>query len=92
MIIEINYIGGSEEWWVEIGASQSTIVADIGKVELKFTYGKITILNNVLHTPKMRENLVSGFLLNKARFTLTIASDLYKITKNNIFVLEKVCY
>ncbi|KAL5834983.1 hypothetical protein ACOSQ3_014575 [Xanthoceras sorbifolium] len=33
----------------------------------------------------MGKNLVSGYLLNKAEFTQTIGTDLYTITKNNVF-------
>ena len=39
-----------------------------------------------MHTPEMRKNLVSGFLLNKAGFTHTIGVDLFTLTKNGVFV------
>ena len=39
-----------------------------------------------MHTPEMRKNLVSGYLLNKAGFTQTIGADLFTLTKNGIFV------
>ena len=58
----------------------------LGNVELKFTSGKTLLLKDVMHTPEMRKNLVSGFLLNKAGFTQTIGADMYTITKNGIFV------
>lgn len=57
---------------VLLGDAHTTIVAGIGDVELKFTSGKTLILKDVKHTPEIRKNLVSGFLLNKAGFTQTI--------------------
>jgi len=44
--------------------SHTTTVAGIGDVELKFTSGKNLILKDVMHTPEMRKNLASDFLLN----------------------------
>ena len=49
-----------------LGDSHYIVVADIGEVELKFTSGKSFILKDVLHIPKIRNNLVFGYLLNKA--------------------------
>ena len=71
---------------VLLGDSHSTIVAGSGEVELNFTSGKTIILKDVLHTPEIRKNLVSGYLLNKAGFTQTIGADLFTLTKNGIFV------
>jgi len=71
---------------VLLGDSHTTEVAGIGDVELKFTFGKTLILKDVMHTPKIRKNLVSGFLLNKAGFEQIIASDMYSITKEGVFV------
>lgn len=71
---------------VLLGDSHTTIVAGTGEVELKFTSGKTVVLKDVMHTPEMRKNLVSGYLLNKAGFTQTIGADLYTLTKNNISV------
>ena len=55
-------------------------------MELKFTSGKTLILKDVMHTPKIRKNLVYGFLLNKAEFEQVIGADMYSITKNGVFV------
>jgi len=76
----------AENQKVWLGDSHTTIVAGTGDVELKFTSGKTIVLKNVMHTPEMRKNLVSGYLLNKAGFTQTIGGDLYTLTKNNVFV------
>ncbi|KAE9620733.1 putative RNA-directed DNA polymerase [Lupinus albus] len=54
---------------VLLGDSHTTTVAGTGDVELRFTSGRTLILKDVMHTPEMRKNLVSGFLLNKAGFT-----------------------
>ena len=55
----------SEDKKVLLGDSHSTKVAGTGELVLKFTSGKTIILKDVLHTPEMRKNLVSGYLLNK---------------------------
>ncbi|KAB2628020.1 nucleobase-ascorbate transporter 3-like [Pyrus ussuriensis x Pyrus communis] len=84
MISEINVVDGSEGWWVDNGASRhkgvggdslSTDVAGTGEVELKLTSGKTMTLKDVMHTPAIRKNLVSYFLLNKAGFTQTFEAD-----------------
>lgn len=71
---------------VLLGDSHSTMVKGSGTVDLKFTSGKTLMLKDVLHTPEMRKNLVSGYLLNKAGLYQTIGSDIYTITKNKNFV------
>lgn len=71
---------------VMLSDSHTTKVLGISDVELNFTSGCILTLKNVLHTPNMRKNLVSRFLLNKASFKQTIEFDQYVITKNGKFV------
>ena len=71
---------------VLLGVSHTTTVAGIGNVEIKFTSGKTVLLKDVMHTPEMRKNLVSGFLLNKAGFTQVIGADLYTLTYKGMFV------
>ncbi|GJY33693.1 putative polyprotein, partial [Tanacetum coccineum] len=75
-----------EDKKVLLGDHHTTNVAGIGNVELKFTSGKTMILKDVMHTPEMRKNLVSGYLLNKAGFVQTIGADLFTLTKNGMFV------
>lgn len=48
-----------------MGNSSSSKVEGQGKVTLKMTSGKELVLNNVLHVPDIRKNLVSGSLLCK---------------------------
>ncbi|KAA0035887.1 putative Polyprotein [Cucumis melo var. makuwa] len=69
-----------------LGDHHTTKVSGIREVELKFTSGKMLVLKEVLHTPEIRKNLVSGYLLDKAGFTQTIESDLFTLTKNNVFM------
>ncbi|KAA0049589.1 putative Polyprotein [Cucumis melo var. makuwa] len=80
MISYVNVIGGFEGWWLDTGDHHTTRVAGIGEVELKFTFDKTLMLKEVLHTPEIRKNLVSGYLLNKAGFAQT--------TKSNVFVVK----
>ncbi|GKD10820.1 hypothetical protein Tco_1190505, partial [Tanacetum coccineum] len=75
-----------EDKKVLLGDHHTTNVVGIGNVELKFTSGKMVILKDVMHTPEMRMNLVSGYLLNKAGFIQTIWADLFTLTKNGMFV------
>nr|XP_004511139.1 uncharacterized protein LOC101506812 [Cicer arietinum] len=56
MITEINLVDNK----VLLGDSHTTNVAGIGDVELTFTSGKTLILKDVMHTPEIRKNLVSG--------------------------------
>ena len=55
------YTEKTDDKKVLLGDSHSTNIAGIGNVELKFTSGRTLILKDVLHTPEMRKNLVSGF-------------------------------
>ena len=63
-------------------------VAGIVDMELNFTFKKTLILRNVMHVPKIRKNIVSGFLLNKTWFSQSIGVDLYAITKNEVYMFK----
>ena len=58
--VEVN--GGRELY---MGNSSKPKVVGLEKVCLKMTSGKELVLNDVLHVPEIRKNLVSGSLLSK---------------------------
>ena len=66
--------------------SSSTKVVIKGTVELKFTFGKIVTLMDVLHIPNIRKNLVSGMLLSKHGFKIVFEADKFILSKNGMFV------
>ena len=69
-----------------MGKSFSSKVEGQGKVVLKMTSGKELTLNDVLHVPEVRKNLVSGSLLSKKGFKLVFVSDNFILTKNGMYV------
>lgn len=76
---------------IYLGDSQIAQVIGKGKVLLKFTSGKTLALNNVLHIPNIRANLVSMALLGKVGLKMSFESDKIMITKNNVFVDKGYC-
>ena len=69
-----------------MGTSSSSKVEGQGKVVLKMTSGKELTLNDVLHVPFIRKNLVFGSLLSKKGFKLVFVSDNFILTKNGMYV------
>ncbi|XP_028107665.1 L-type lectin-domain containing receptor kinase IX.1-like [Camellia sinensis] len=67
--------------------SSTSVVARQGKVILKMTSGKELTLNNVLHVPNIRKNLVYGSLLSKNGLELVFKSDKFVLTKSGSFGL-----
>ena len=61
-------------------------IAGTGKVMLKMTSDKVLTLNNVLHVPTIRKNLVSAALLIKNGFKCVLVSDKAVISKNEMFI------
>jgi hypothetical protein len=61
------------------------------KVLLKLTSSKTLALNEVLHVPNIRVNLVFVTLLGKFGIKMSFESDKIVITKNNVFVGKEYC-
>ncbi|KAK4390154.1 hypothetical protein Sango_2078700 [Sesamum angolense] len=53
---------------LHMGNKSSAPIFGVGSIVLEFTSGKTISLSNVLYVPKLRQNLVSGFVLNKCGF------------------------
>ena len=53
---------------------------------IKFTFGKLLSLSNVLDVPFLHRNLVSNTLLNKARLKNVVRGDKVIIFHNGAFV------
>ncbi|XP_060190446.1 uncharacterized protein LOC132619613 [Lycium barbarum] len=58
-------------------------VEGYGKILLKMTSGKVLTLNNVLHVPTIRENLVSAGLLVKNGFKCMLVSEKILLVSGN---------
>ncbi|CAL9000707.1 unnamed protein product [Prunus brigantina] len=69
-----------------MGNSPASKVEGQGKVVLKMTSGKELTLNQVLHMPDIRKNLVSGALLSKNGFGLVFEANKFVLTKNGMYV------
>ena len=66
--------------------SATSQIEGIGRVIVKMTYGKELLLNDILHVPDIRKNLVSGSLLSKYGFRMVFESDKFILTKGGIFL------
>ncbi|KAI3702682.1 hypothetical protein L6452_28431 [Arctium lappa] len=69
-----------------MGNHSTAQVKGKGKVTLEFTSGNTLTLNDVLHVPDVRKNLVSGSILNKHGFKLVFESDKVILSKGGRFV------
>ncbi|CAL9006155.1 unnamed protein product [Prunus brigantina] len=69
-----------------MGNSSTSKIHGQGKIFLKMASGKEVTLNNVLHVPEIRKNLVSGSLLSKNGFKLVFEYDKFVLTKNGMYV------
>ena len=74
-----------------LGDSRSTPISGKGKVLLKLTSRKVLVLNDVLHVPNIRWNLVSVSLLGKTRVRILFDSNKIVLTKNDAFVGKGYC-
>ena len=58
----------------------------ITQVELVFTFEKTLTLNYVYCAPKVKKNLISGFLLNKFGFKQVYEAGKFIFSKGSVFV------
>ena len=72
---------GDDEKVVYLGDSHTAQVLGKGKVMLKLTSRKTLALNDVLHVPNIRANLVSVALLGKVGVKVSFESDKIGMTK-----------
>ena len=77
---------GDEEKVVYLDDSYTSQVLGKGKVILKLTSGKTLALNDVLHVPNIRANLVLVALLGKVGVKVSFEYDRIVMTKNNVFL------
>jgi hypothetical protein len=71
---------------VLMGNGSHTSVHGVGTVDLKFTSGKIMQLKNMHHVPSINKNLVSGFLLCRDGFKVSLESNKLVVSKYGQFV------
>ena len=76
---------------VFMGDSRSSPMIGKGKVILKLTFIKFLALNDVLHVPDIRWNLVSVSLLRKAGVKIMFESNQIMLTKNYAFGGKGYC-
>ncbi|CAL9001610.1 unnamed protein product [Prunus brigantina] len=69
-----------------MGNSSASKVEGQGKVVLKMTSSKEVTINQVLHVPDIRKNLVFGALLSKNGFRLVFEADKFVLIKNGMYV------
>ena len=68
--------------YVYVGDNRSVSMSGKGKVLLKLTSSKTLSLNNVLHVPPFRHNLISVHLLGKANIKVLFDGGMVTLTKN----------
>ena len=74
-----------------MGNSSSSKVEGQGKVVLKMTSGKELTLNDVMHVPEIRKNLVSGSVTPcPGKCTIHETVGAYKSTKCHIVVFWRL--
>ncbi|CAL2270393.1 unnamed protein product [Prunus armeniaca] len=73
-----------------MGNSLASKVEGQGKVVLKMTSSTELTLNQVLHVPDIRKNLVSRALLSKNGFRLVFEVDKFVLTKNGMYVGKRM--
>ncbi|GJR69944.1 zinc finger, CCHC-type containing protein [Tanacetum coccineum] len=71
---------------LHMGNESTALVHGRSCVDLKFSYGKIVSLFNVLHVPNIRKNLVSSSILNNCSYKQVIESNKFVLSKHGVFI------
>ncbi|GKA83018.1 zinc finger, CCHC-type containing protein [Tanacetum coccineum] len=71
---------------LHMGNESTALVHGRGCVDLKFSFGKIVSLFNVLHVPNIRKNLVSSSVLNNLGYKQVIESNKFVLSKHGVFI------
>ncbi|GJT83587.1 zinc finger, CCHC-type containing protein [Tanacetum coccineum] len=64
----------------------TTLVHGRGCVDLRFSFGNIVFLFNVLHVPNTRKNLVSSSILNNCGYKQVTESNKFVLSKHDMFI------
>ena len=72
--------------YVYVRDNRFVLVSGKGKVFLKLTSSKTLSLNNVLHVPHFRHNLISVHLLGKTDIKVLFDRGIVILNKNEVFV------
>ena len=68
-----------------LGNSAISKVEGKGKVKLKWTSKMELMLNDVLHVPIIRKNMISGSILSKKGFRMIFESDKFILSKSEVY-------
>ncbi|GKF08425.1 zinc finger, CCHC-type containing protein, partial [Tanacetum coccineum] len=71
---------------LHMGNESTTLVHRRGCVDLRFSFGKIVSLFNVLHVPNIRKNLFSNSILNNCGYKQGIESNKFVLFKHGVFI------
>ncbi|GJS57918.1 zinc finger, CCHC-type containing protein [Tanacetum coccineum] len=71
---------------LHIGNESTALVHGRGCVDLRFSFGKIVLLFNVLHVPNIRKNFVSSSVLNHCGYKQVIKSNKFVSSKHGVFI------
>ena len=82
----LSYKVEKEGQTVLMGNNDAAMVVGRGVVEINFTSGKKLTLNNVLHVPDIRKNLISASLMCKNGLKIVLEGNNFIVSKNGIFV------
>ncbi|GJS85109.1 zinc finger, CCHC-type containing protein [Tanacetum coccineum] len=71
---------------LHMGNESTTLVHGRGCVDLRFSYGKIVSLFDVLHVPNIRKNFVSSSVLNNCGYKQVVESNKFILSKHGVFI------